>query len=319
MTTLVNPAPKGVRGRGWIPGTHRGVDFGFYNADPEGTKINVAAAAGTVVSVYGGGGYNGGWGNLVIIDHGGGFFTAYAHFRTGTITVKVGDRVAAGHSLGKMGSTGNVTGDHLHFEVRLGGAGAEFRVDPSPWLDGKELPGTEAPPIPGGQRTVRPNVGAEGYLNGRTAPNLSGQVVQKLQGGEVGNFDGFIRGQQVTVDGVTSDIWFRGAFRGAFRGNFFAAAGFTSQDTAGLADLGTDSGSNAVPMTEWFDVGNDGQYFYYQLGNALAGNYDASQLLPPNTSYRVIGNSGQGPKKVASPKGEVWVGTRNHPAVTVWR
>ena len=47
MTKMINPAPRGWRGRGWIPGVHRGTDFGFYNADPAGTKEVVVAADGT--------------------------------------------------------------------------------------------------------------------------------------------------------------------------------------------------------------------------------------------------------------------------------
>lgn len=90
---------------------HSGIDI----ADPEGTPI-AAAQAGEVVSA----GYSGGYGNLVVIDHGGGLATAYAH--QSSIAVGEGESVSQGQTIGYVGSTGQSTGNHLHFEVREGGA-----------------------------------------------------------------------------------------------------------------------------------------------------------------------------------------------------
>ncbi|MDG2111540.1 MAG: M23 family metallopeptidase, partial [Actinomycetota bacterium] len=70
----------------------------------------------------------GGYGNLVIIDHGGGYESRYAHQEH--LTVTAGDLVRAGDLIGSVGSTGNSTGPHLHFEVRRDGVS----VDPQPWL-----------------------------------------------------------------------------------------------------------------------------------------------------------------------------------------
>lgn len=308
MSKIISSAPKGWRGRGWLPGTHRGTDFGFYNANPVESKRVVAVHAGVVVSVYNGNGYNGGWGNHIIIDHGSGIFSTYSHFAPGTITVSVGQKVPAGHHLGQMGSTGSATGDHQHTEIREGGSGPDRRVDPGPYFDGvKVIPDGTPTVVVGRQRTVRPGVGTEGYLNGRLQPNVSADSVQKLAGGVVGSFDGFIRGQQVTVNGVTSEIW----FRGAFRGNFFAAAGFTSQSTDGLTDLG--SASIPVQLQPWFNAPAEGQVYYWQYKNALNGNADMRQIL--HGSHRVIDNPGTGPVKVsAAGIGDVWVGTKRHPA-----
>ncbi|QLD10883.1 M23 family metallopeptidase [Microbacterium oleivorans] len=248
MTKMLAPAPHGRFVRGWVPGSHRGRDDGWRNHDPEGTKHVQAVVEGVIVATSKGGHYNGGWGNQFIVDHGHGIFTSYNHFRTGSMIGKgVGDRVAAGEFLGRMGSTGAATGDHSHFEVRVGGSGEQFRVDPAPWLNGsKEIPGGQ--PASGGlarqQRRVRANVGTEGYLNGRLSPTVGDNVRQRLASNVVGNFDGFIRGQEVTVDGVTSNIW----FRGAFNGNFFAAAGFTSQSTDGLTDLGGSAAPAPAPI-----------------------------------------------------------------------
>lgn len=89
---------------------HSGIDIGA----PEGTPIR-AARGGTVISA----GWLGGYGNLVVIDHGGGISTAYAH--QSRIAAAQGEQVGQGDVIGYVGSTGVSTGNHLHFEVRSGG------------------------------------------------------------------------------------------------------------------------------------------------------------------------------------------------------
>ena len=90
---------------------HQGQDIGA----PNGTPIK-AAKAGRVIKAGAGGGY----GNLTLVDHGGGIVTAYAHqSRFGTAD---GAQVQAGQVIGFVGNTGNSTGPHLHFEVRVNGA-----------------------------------------------------------------------------------------------------------------------------------------------------------------------------------------------------
>jgi murein DD-endopeptidase MepM/ murein hydrolase activator NlpD len=75
----------------------------------------VASQGGTVVSA----GWNaGGYGNFVVIDHGNGYKTLYAHMLNNSVIVKAGQRVTQGQKLGLMGSTGRSTGTHLHFEVK---------------------------------------------------------------------------------------------------------------------------------------------------------------------------------------------------------
>ncbi|HEV7449696.1 MAG TPA: LysM peptidoglycan-binding domain-containing M23 family metallopeptidase, partial [Candidatus Paceibacterota bacterium] len=82
---------------------------------PRGTPI-YAAAAGTVIIAKGGGGYNGGYGNYVVVSHPNGTQTLYAHMSA--VLTTVGAHVAQGEQIGQVGTTGNSTGNHLHFEVR---------------------------------------------------------------------------------------------------------------------------------------------------------------------------------------------------------
>jgi murein DD-endopeptidase MepM/ murein hydrolase activator NlpD len=95
--------------------------------------IDIAASTGTAVKAAADGvvrkaSWNGGYGNAVVVDHGNGVSTLYAH--NSELTVKPGDRVQAGQVVAKVGSTGDSTGPHLHFEVKVN----DKRVDPRPWL-----------------------------------------------------------------------------------------------------------------------------------------------------------------------------------------
>lgn len=89
---------------------YNGVDIGA----PMGTGV-LASAAGTVI-IARSGGYNGGYGSYVVLQHNNGTQTLYAHLSK--VYVSVGDSVGKGALIGAMGSTGKSTGSHLHFEVR---------------------------------------------------------------------------------------------------------------------------------------------------------------------------------------------------------
>jgi murein DD-endopeptidase MepM/ murein hydrolase activator NlpD len=81
-------------------------------------------------------GWDGPYGNRVVIEHENGYFTTYNHMSA--IGVDVGDEVTAGDHVGAVGDTGNSFGAHLHFEVTQGGdgwSGGSF-VDPDDWLSG---------------------------------------------------------------------------------------------------------------------------------------------------------------------------------------
>jgi murein DD-endopeptidase MepM/ murein hydrolase activator NlpD len=97
---------------GWRWGRmHQGIDIGV----GMGTPIR-AAAAGTIIYC----GWESGYGNLVVIDHGGNLATAYGH--QSSIAVACGQQVAQGDVIGYVGCTGHCTGPHLHFEVRINGS-----------------------------------------------------------------------------------------------------------------------------------------------------------------------------------------------------
>lgn len=104
---------------GGAPEFHQGLDI----AAPTGTTVT-AAAGGTVIMAQ----WYGGYGNYILIDHGGGYSTGYGHLSA--IYVSNGQAVKRGQAIGAVGSTGASTGPHLHFEVRIDGK----PVDPAPRL-----------------------------------------------------------------------------------------------------------------------------------------------------------------------------------------
>lgn len=106
----------------WASGYHTGVDFPV----PTGTSVK-AVSAGKVVSA----GWAGAYGYEVVIRHGDGRYSQYAHLSA--LHVRAGQQVSAGQRVARSGSTGNSTGPHLHFEIRTG-AGYGSDVDPLAYL-----------------------------------------------------------------------------------------------------------------------------------------------------------------------------------------
>lgn len=176
----------GVPGSMWSSGFHTGLDF----PAPTGTPIH-AVAPGQVVGATSGGPY----GNHVIINHGGGLASLYAHMSR--MAASVGEAVTRGQTIGAVGATGNVTGPHLHLEARRGGRA----IDPMPFLydDGGYLqPGlnlvanaTNQPePVftsqqwsdirsakSGGGQPITVNVESKTYLDGR---EVSGVIDERI-------------------------------------------------------------------------------------------------------------------------------------------
>lgn len=111
-------SPFGYRCLNGLCRMHEGIDIGVGS----GTPIH-AAASGNVIYA----GWLGGYGNLIVIDHGGGLATAYAHQSSFAVT---GGSVSQGQVIGYVGCTGHCFGPHLHFEVRVNGNA----VDPMGYL-----------------------------------------------------------------------------------------------------------------------------------------------------------------------------------------
>jgi murein DD-endopeptidase MepM/ murein hydrolase activator NlpD len=129
-----NAAPARVGGSGVAWPTNGSVTSGFgYRWGSLHAGIDIANGTGTPIRAAKGGtiilaGWNGGYGNCIVIDHGGGFSTLYGHMTR--LRASEGQRVGQGDLIGDMGSTGNSTGSHLHFETRVNGS----PQDPSRYL-----------------------------------------------------------------------------------------------------------------------------------------------------------------------------------------
>ncbi len=131
-STPVAASPPSASGYGWPLCSTVTSQFG-YRWGRQHQGIDIAASTGTPIGASKAGvviwaGPQGGYGNLVLIDHGDGIVTAYAH--QSEIIAYVGQRVERGERIGSVGNTGNSTGPHLHFETRVNGTA----VDPMQYL-----------------------------------------------------------------------------------------------------------------------------------------------------------------------------------------
>lgn len=293
MTVLQRPTPSTYFVRGFNNATHRGIDYG-HNYTEKSMEI-LAAAPGTVIDAYTGNGYNGGWGRRIRIDHGAGNVTTYNHIRPGGVLVSPGQQVSAGQLIGRMGSSGEADGTHLHFELYRNGV----RVDPSPYFS-QDLPGTggSGASTGGGNATGRKfRVPAEGqyyYWQLNNAVNGNYDPSQWLRGGQLLDVVEDSGQGPVRVRAADGDLVWVGT-----RNN----------------PAQTEGSSSPAPAGNWyFDVPDGGQYYYNQYENALNGNYAEDQIMYGG-SRLVVENPGTGPVKVRANDGtDVWVGTRNHPA-----
>ena len=117
---------------------HGGVDGAVWTGSALGESWIVAPLGGSVVAMrdaISGFDRDAPEGNFVTLDHGSGIETRYFHFERGTVQVRQGQTVRAGQRLGYMGKTGLATGEHLHFELLIGGE----RVDPEPFIRNPDL------------------------------------------------------------------------------------------------------------------------------------------------------------------------------------
>lgn len=110
-----------IPGVGWTGSFHNATDLAAWCGSPV-----YAASSGTVTYAGGASGY----GNLLVINHGGGVSSAYGHLQYGGFTVSTGDWVTVGQLVAHVGATGLATGCHTHFEIRIGGG----TTDPQPFM-----------------------------------------------------------------------------------------------------------------------------------------------------------------------------------------
>ena len=120
----------GIReGHGVVSSNHTGIDL----CGSLGSRV-MAVKDGEVTHA----GWQGGYGNCVEIKHideqGNTFYTFYAHMRDNSLQVTKSQQVVTGQILGTQGSTGNSTGDHLHFEIRKSSGTNKDTIDPAPYL-----------------------------------------------------------------------------------------------------------------------------------------------------------------------------------------
>lgn len=179
---------------------HRGIDFPTGSSQPPVR----AWRAGRVSLIYP---YHYSWGKYVKVDHGGGLQTAYAHLSR--FATQVGAILAAGQVLGYVGSTGNSTGNHLHWEVWRNGT----RVFPAPYLSGTKV-------MPGGHGKA-----VDDPSGGNFAADLVKGAVQAFMGKNAPT--GGVFGQAVSaipamlVDGITKAVT-----NGYASGTSYAAPGY---------------------------------------------------------------------------------------------
>jgi murein DD-endopeptidase MepM/ murein hydrolase activator NlpD len=159
---------------------HKGVDI----AMPEGTPV-YAVAAGKVVRSQTGSGERS-YGEYVEIQHSSEYTTLYAHLKTNSRRVRVGDTVTAGQQIGEVGSTGLSTGPHLHFEVRKNGV----KINPESVLPEDLLGGGK---VTGKQESTAPNSKPQASLL---------QLATKPQGGPNSGFTSL----SVSVSGVRGTL-----------------------------------------------------------------------------------------------------------------
>ena len=136
----VNPAPgvgEDYNGGDYQYDGHDAIDAGPWGFEWQDRGLPILAAAdGTVTQVFDGSfdretATNGNQGNYVLLTHGNGWQTLYYHFAADTITVKVGNTVKQGQVIGLMGSSGNSTGTHLHYNAVYRGCQVEAGYSPS--------------------------------------------------------------------------------------------------------------------------------------------------------------------------------------------
>ncbi|MFF3018258.1 FG-GAP-like repeat-containing protein [Streptomyces sp. NPDC057939] len=257
------PAPCGETWTATTYSSHSpaySVDLNHYPGDDTGRPV-VASAAGTVTVADSGGGWAG---THVRIDHGGGWTTHYAHLSSTAVTS--GSTVAAGQMIGRVGSTGNSDGAHLHFEQTLNGVGQPAVFDGSTYTYSTSNltssncrspePASPAPVSAVGDLTgdgrpdllARASTGAKtlwvypGLGNGRFGTRIDNggwASIDQITG--VGDVTGDARSDVLAVEKSTGKLWvYPGQTNGHLGARVDNGAGWNDMRIAGTQDLNGD-------------------------------------------------------------------------------
>lgn len=260
----------GYRDPAYSRGWHTGDDTAGYD-------LNHAAKDGVVIYT----GYDGSYGNTVIVQHDDGTKERTAH--GAAILVSKGERVRAGQPLMRQGSTGMSTGKHNHQEIIL--PSGAFTA-PMAWIRAQQAAGTPA-----------------------SAPADSRKWI------DLTNYFWY----RSPDDAQAKRNYHRPLLQGKYPIISRAANGAIQVLSNSLGKIWVHSSADSAPapvdVRMWWTPPAEGQYYYHQLNNALIGNYDARQLIPRSAGeLYVVKIDGRGPILVQWGDKQVWVGTRKHPA-----
>lgn len=245
--------------------------------DTVGYDYNCSPADGVVVFR----GYDGSYGNTVIVEHAGGVRSRTAH--GSAFLVNRGDRVHAGQRLLVQGTTGMSTGKHNHQEIIL--ANGTF-VDPEVWIpqQGNSAP---APQPSGDTRTWIDLTNWYWYRNPGDAQAMRNPQRPLLEG----KYPIIKRDPNGAIQVLSN--------------------------SRGLIWVHSSASTASAPVEDvrlWWTVPSNGQYYYNKYENALNGNFDPNQLIPASAgTLYVVEQPGTGPIKVDWNGRHVWVGTRRNP------
>ena len=198
----------------------------------------------------------GSYANWIIIRHGTNVYSLYAHLSTESFKVKVGDTVKQGQNIAKTGSAGNVTGPHLHFELRIGGNSTGYAKNPASYLS-RENVTPEIDPV-----TTTPSIwkNSDSYTVGNSA-TLTWNSVDNATGYW---FSVWYKGEQIVTTQVSgsSEYTLNNLGEGEYTAFITAYNDISSKQSSvtfrvNYLDIGTNFIANIIKVDSWSHVVND--------------------------------------------------------------
>ena len=198
----------------------------------------------------------GSYANWIIIRHGTNVYSLYAHLSTESLKVKVGDTVKQGQNIAKTGSAGNVTGPHLHFELRIGGNSTGYAKNPASYLSRENVtpvinPVTTTPSI--WKNSDSYTVGNSATLTWNSVDNATGYW-----------FSVWYKGEQIVTTQVSgsSEYTLNNLGEGEYTAYITAYNDSSSKQSSvtfrvNYLDIGTNFIANIIKVDSWSHVVND--------------------------------------------------------------